>query len=715
MYVATVGPNDNINQQYNGRVDFQATSKDLVAADLYYVPVHNTSYNGPNRAANIFYHNATNYSTGALWDRTISNTMLNAARVDMAGWKWNELTANPQSPLGLPDDSVSNFDNGGVAGFGPSIGSVFDQWTFNVKDVVTKVHNSHSLKFGGQFTRLAYLDEPTWFAQPGYNFNNMWDFMNDAPFTESITADPRTGEPSAFTKNTRGSVTAFFAQDDWKLKPNLTVNLGLRWENFGGMTEKAGHLANLRLGTGANTLTGIDFVLGGPEFNSQKTNFGPQIGFAWSPARDHDKLVLRGGAGLGYNGLEYAITTNTRNNPPYLANGGTLTGSQIVYGTASNLYQFGALPPNPNMVTTFDSNNLPTANVQLSVTGLPADLPTAYVYRYSLEGQYDVGQRWIATLGYSGSAGRHLPLQTDLNKKLASQVIAGQMAYNPKLNAIDWYEDTGTSSYNSMLAELEHQFARTFQADVQYRWGRSMDNGSGPYTNPDYPWITSYNKGPSDFNAQNMIKLWGLWSPVIFHGSNAWMEKVAGGWSFSGITNWHSGFPFNPTYNSNCSVYENYGGCQTGYRAAAYLGGAGNSQKTDTFKLANGNFPNATSTSIHGSSYFRMPTQPVGTLWPSDGTAPTPGPLPSAPGLGRNAFYGPRYFDTDFTATESFGLPTMKVLGENARFEIRANAYNIFNQLNLSGADSGITDNNFGRATGVLGSRTVNFEAHFKF
>ncbi len=712
MYVATVGPSNQTNQQFNGRVDYQATEKDLIAASLYYVPVDQSFYNGSSRDYNFFNHNAKNYSTGALYNHTFSSSMLNEARADLAGWKWNELTSNPQSPLGLPDASANNFANfsgTSLANFGPSVGSVFDQWTFNVKDVVTKVYKTHSLKFGGQMTRLAYLDEPTWFAQPGYNFNNLWDFVNDAPYSESITADPRTGAPSDFRKDTRGNIWAFFAQDDWKVKPNLTINAGLRWEYFGGMTEKSGHLANLRLGTGANTLTGINFALGGPEFNAQKGNFGPQVGFAWSPEQNQGKLVIRGGFGIGYNGLEFAITTNTRNNPPYLANGGYLTGSQIVYGTASNLYQFGALPSNPNMITAFDPNNLPVANVQLSATGLPTNLPTAYTYRYSLQGQYDLGNSWVATLGYSGTMGRHLPLQNDLNKQLAPQVIAGQMTYNPKLNFIDWYQDTGSSSFNSLLTELQHQFAKGFQVDAQYRWGKAMDDGSGPYTMPDYQFLPGYNWGPSDFDSRNMFKLWGLWSPTIFHGGNNWMEKVAGGWTFSGIMNWHSGFPFNPTYSSNCSVIENYGGCQTNYRAASYLGGAGSSQGTDTFKQTNGNFTKG------GSAYFSMPTQPVGTLWPSNGTAPTPGALPSVPGVGRNAFAGPRYWDTDFTITKAFGLPTMKVLGEGARFEVRANAYNLFNQLNLTNVDSGITDTYFGSARGVLGSRTIEMEAHFKF
>ena len=714
MFVSTVNPTDQTNQQFNGRVDFQLTGSDLIAANLYYVPVSQSNFNGPARESNFFHHNATNYSTGALWDHTFSSNMLNQARVDMAGWKWNEITANPQTPYGLPvgkifsNNSSPTFSSIGqdMQQFGPNVGSVFDQWTFNAKDTVTKVTGAHNLRFGAQATRLAYLDEPTWDAQPTYYFNNMWDFLNDAPQTENATVDPQTGVPSAFRKDTREQLWAGFAQDDWKIRSNLTINLGLRYEYFGGMTEKSGNLSNLRLGSGNSTFTGINFVLGGHQVNAPKWNFGPQIGFAWSPESSNNRLVVRGGFGIGYNALEMGITTNTRNNPPFLASNGTLEGSQIVYGTASDIYQFGALPPNPNLITDFGPDNLPLANVQLNVTGLPTDLPTATFYRFSLQGQYDMGHRWVATLGYSGSLGRHLPLQTNLNNKLATQVISGSMAYNPKLNFIDWYEDSGNSSFNSLMAEMQHQFEHGFQIDAQYRWAKSLDDGSGPFTYQDYQFLPGYNWGPSDFDSRNMFKLWGLWSPTFFHG-NSWQEKIIGGWTFSGIMNLHSGFPFNPTYNDACAVTSSSGACN--YRPTAFHGGVKMDQSIDTFKQARGYFPDP------GTTYFDIPAQPAGTPWPTDGTAPTPAALPTVPGINRNSFVGPRYFDTDFTVTKAFGLPAMKVLGEHARFEVRGNAYNLFNQVNLSTVDSTITDSHFGRANTVLGSRTVELEAHFKF
>lgn len=720
MYIATVGPNNNINTQYGGRVDYQATSKDLIAGDIYYVPVNNTTYNGPNRASNLFYHNALNYSTGLLYNHVFSSTLLNEARVDMAGWKWNELTDNPQSPLGLPDAQIQQNNYGGnsfastvPASFGPSVGSVFDQWTLSYKDVLTKVQGSHNLKFGGQVTKLAYLDEPTWDAEPTYFFNNLWDFMNDAPIGENVTADPRTGIPSYFRKDDRQNLLAFFGQDDWKVKPNLTLTMGVRWEYFGGMYEKSGNEPNVRLGTGSATLTDLKIVLGGNQVVAPKGNFGPQVGFAWSPKQFQSRLVLRGGFGIGFNGLEEAITTNTRNNPPFVANGVNLTGSQIVYGTASNLYQAGALPANPNLITTFNAANLPVNGVPTSVTALPTNLPTSYDYRYSLEAQYDLGSQWVATLGYSGSTGRHLPLQTNLNNYYAQQILAGQMAFNPIVNGIDWYYDGGSSNFNSMLAELRHQFAHSFEADAQYRWSKSLDNGSGPYTTPDYEFMPGYNWGSSDFDVRNMIKLYANWSPVIFHGSNSLMEKLVGGWNISPIFNFHTGFPYNVVFGNGIACNAFYGGsCGNGgngsLRPARYKGGAGSSQSTDSFKNGANHFPGG------GLAFFTAPTVPTGNSWSTD-VAPTPVALPTVPGIGRNAFFGPRYSDLDLAMTKAFGLPNMKILGEDARFEIRANAFNLFNKLNLANIDNTVTDSTFGRANGVLGSRTIEMEAHFKF
>jgi len=205
------------------------------------------------------------------------------------------------------------------------------------------------------------------------------------------------------------------------------------------------------------------------------------------------------------------------------------------------------------------------------------------------------------------------------------------------------------------------------------------------------------------------FKMYGIYSPTLFHGERGWLEKVAGGWSFSGIFNAHSGFPWTPVFNSTCNLIYSNGSCSNGSNSqllpAAYLGGAKQSYTNYTFLSQNGNFPNG------GSAYFTAPTfTSCAAVFP----ATCPG-TPQAPGIGRNSFRGPRYFDVDFTLSKSFGLPTLPVVGEGAKIEFRMNAYNLLNSLNLNNMDNVVTDPHFGQATGALGSRTVEMQARFNF
>lgn len=722
MNANTIGPNDNTNQQFNGRLDYNVTSKDLVALSLYRVPVTSLSYNG-FRSANLFHHNATNEAETALWDHTFSSTLLNELRVNAAGWRWNELTSNPQIPLGLPQtgrigDPGSGGQIGtvcpGCNGLGGPAGSIFNQWTYNLKDIVTKVHGSHTLKFGGEVTKLHFVQDAPWSARPNFYFKNYWDFLNDAPDLESGTFDPQNGAPTDVRKDSRSTLLGFFAQDDWKVNSSLTVNLGLRWEYFGPVSFIRDQLSTPILGTGANILTGIKMKVGGNLYNASKHDFGPQLGFAWAPHslgsyELNNRLVIRGGFGIGYTGEEQAITLNGWTNLPFTNGNSNFSGSQIVYAIPSDPHQFLPYPSNPNAILNLDPNtHLPVigSGVIVGVTGFPADYATPYTYRYSLEGQYDLGNNWVGTLGYQGSMSRHMTRQYNLSQVYGAQGIA----LNPVVSDVDWYAQDANAKSNALLTELEHRFNRSFQMDVQYRYAKSYDNGSGPYTVSNYQWNSRADWGPSDYDVTHALKFYGIYSPTLFHGSRGWLEKVAGGWSFSGIVNAHSGFPWSPQFNSTCDLIYQNGACypnnggNTSLLPAQYLGGATHSYSNSTFLSAGGNFPNG------GSAYFTAPT-----FTPCTDPYPATCPAPQAPGVGRNSFRGPRYFDVDATLSKSFGLPTLPVLGEGAKIEFRINAYNLFNSLNLINMDTTVTDPHFGQATGALGGRTVEMQARFNF
>jgi len=695
--------------QYNGRLDADVTAKDRIGFAIYWVPQSSTFLNGPSRAYNLFHHSQINQAFSAIWNHTFSSNLLNEFRVNAAGWRWNEVNSNPQSPVGLPLDGIDqigslNPGNGtGISAFGPNVGSILNQWTYSFKDVATKIYGRHTVKFGGELTRLFYLNDCAGCGVPSYNFFNMWDFLNDAPRLESGGFNPSTGFPTTLRQDDRADIWGFFVQDDFKLRRNLTINVGLRWSYFGPLSSKEGNMFVATPGPGANYLTGLT-VQRGNSWNAQKDNLGPQIGFAWSPSRFHDKLVVRGGYGLNYNQEELAISANINANPglvvfPTLSMPSpTSPNPGIIYATSSDAHSLYNYPSNPNTIVQFGSNGLPTTGA-VNVSIFPSTLPTMRVHHYSADVQYDLGHQFIASLGYQGSLSRNIYFHENPN---AAPAALGY-TLNPQIGGGDYWGVNGYANYNAMLAELKHQFSRQFMADTQFTWSKCMDTSSGPYYEQPYPYNPALSYGRCDYNVGKAFKLFGSWQPVFFHGSRGWMEKIAGGWTVSGIFNIHSGFPWSPVLNvqGGGSLY-----CSTcGYTTlfpAAYLGGAGTSTSNDAFKTGS-NYPNG------GAAYFSTPTY----------TAYTSGYGSALPqtGVARNSLNGPGYKDVDLTLAKAFGLPKAPVLGENARIEFRLDAYNVFNNLNFNptSISNNIANSNFGQATSALAGRVVTMGARFNF
>jgi hypothetical protein len=723
LWLVTGNPTKSTAQQYNVRVDFNATAKDLLAFSMYRVPQSSDSFNGSTREMNAFHHTQVNEAETILWNRVFSGSLLNEARANAAGWRWRDLDNNPDGPWGLPSTYIQNIDGSSTIGtvqpnnhldFGIGPPGLFDQWTFAFKDTLTKVVKSHTLKMGGEVTRMRFVDTSPWSARPSYYFNNMWDFLNDAPTTENASFDPLTGVPTDFRKDTRQTLTALFIQDDFRVRPNLTLTLGLRWSYFGSISENTDDLSSVVLGEGNAALTGLSLRLGGKLYDVSKTDFGPQASFAWSPTRFNERLVIRGGAGIAYNGLDQAISLNGRGNAPFLSSAGNLTGSQIVYGVnsfPSDVNSFSGYASNPATIATFDPNtNLPVPGgpnfAQISLTGYPAEWPTTRAVQYSVEAEYDMGNQWVASLGYQGSTTDHLTIQRNLNLVLAAQGVP----LNPVVNHLEFYSNDGNASFNALLAGIRHRFSNTFELNGQYRFSRSMDDGSNNFANDAYVYDPGESWGPSDYDATHMFKLWGVWSPIIFK-DRGWLEKTLGGWTISGIFNAHSGFPWTPVYAGlGCGVI--YGGSRGNcdLRPASYLGGALEEFGDDAFKRPGGNFPGG------GSAFFTPPSSVPGPPF-NDVAAGlvAPGPIPGRPGIERNSFRGPRYYNIDATLSKAFGLPTAPVLGNAARVEFRANFFNLFNQVNLYNVQNNIVDSHFGEAQEGLAGRTISMQVRFSF
>lgn len=737
-FLNTTDPTSVVEDQYNGRLDANPTAKDLVTFTLYWVPATSTYYNGPVRAANLWHHDALNDAFALIWDHTFSATLLNEARANAAGWRWNEVLTNPQAPFGLPTATIDSLgamttsgQNGGTGNtisnsyFGPPGPSNFDQWTYSYEDTLTKVLGRSQLKIGGGVTRLYYLNNPTYSARPAYKFRNPWDFLNDAPYSETGSFSPITGTPTTNRQDIRSDIYSGFVQDDIKLRPNLTVNLGLRYTYFGPISSKENNLSVLQQGTGANALTGASLRVGGNLYSAQKGNFGPQVGFAWSPMAQDGKLVFRGGFGLNYNQEMIAIAGNGANNPPLITSASFCCSTaqanlpSILYATAGDVHSLFGYPSNPATVATLNAANIPTSSGTINVTGFPSGVPTNYVYHYSLDMQYEVAKNIVATVGYQSSLGRHLIHQYNENVTAAAQGLA----LNPQFQTVDFYGNDNHSAYNALLTSLKHQFSQQFQAEAQYTWSKSMDTGSQAYYEDPYPYNNQLSYGRSDYNVSNAFKFFGLYQPIFFHGKKDGMaEKLIGGWSLSGILNIHSGFPWTPSYaNTGGNIYYQGSGYAT-LRPGAYLGGAGHDTSNKAFisgpGYTTGSAGNTNSNFSRGAlAYFTVPTFTPG---PEFGSGIT---LPQGPGIQRNSFNGPNYIDADMTITKAFGLPNTRILGEASQIEVRADAFNIYNRLNLDDTSintaistDGTTSNaSFGQAQKALGARTIELQARFQF
>ncbi len=193
--------------------------------------------------------------------------MINEARFNVSRWYFNELATNPQEPFGLPEGTISGLP-GGITSinqlqFGANGPGIFYKTGYDFRDTVTKVMNRHSLKFGIDLTKDRTPTRKLAAHARRTTSTTSWDFANDAPVSENANFNPTTGVPTSATHYIRSNDYALFVQDDFKLRPNLTINMGLRWEYFGPDHEKYDNLSIARLGPVGDPLGGASVQIGG--------------------------------------------------------------------------------------------------------------------------------------------------------------------------------------------------------------------------------------------------------------------------------------------------------------------------------------------------------------------------------------------------------------------------------------------------------------------
>jgi hypothetical protein len=572
----------------------------------------------------------------------------------------------------IPIVTLSGFGGIGVGGLTNNVNNVYES-----RDDLTHIAGNHTLKFGFDFLRIQKFS----FAQT----NTEGTFAFNGTYTGNPVADMLLGDAFTYTEASgapNGYLFAntyeMYAQDDWKIRQNLTINLGLRWsifatppdgfDKYNNLSDFIPSLYNpanapkvnadgsLVVGSG-NLLNGMitpsnQQGLGLPSSlrNTRYVMPGPRIGFAWSPGNS-TKTVIRAGYGIFYH-WDNSNQESLRLNPPYSTSANISNTSLSNPGGGVNKL----FPVNLNA---FDPNYL-YPNVQQWSIGVQRQLPGQFVFSASYVGNHAV----------------HLDQEPNLNQPQPSLAVANGLVnvatVRPYLGYgnIVWDERNASANYNALQVSANRRFDNGFAFQFSYTYSKSIAFGFGqnPFVQPD-------EKALSNLDQTHNVTINYIYDLPFFRHSSGFAHALLGGWEWSGIATFQSGFPFTVTISGDRAGVG--GGTQRPnvIGTPAILGTVSQFFNTGAFALpALGTFGNEGANTVRG------------------------------PGIAN-----------DFTMNffKNFGFRLFGKEGQKLR--IGAEIFNIFNHANFSAVGAVFASATYGHITAALDPREIQFSARLTF
>jgi hypothetical protein len=740
-YAQIQTPSQYRGTQFHARGDWYITPKDQVFAGFYTQKLDQQSFDAAAGAApdTSVPFRPFNSSATPVYIHTFGPNLINELRANYTRFADNQVSdSKGLVNWGIPG-MYDQFGFGSIdfsTRSAPTTPDIAAENTYEIRDIVTRVMGAQSLRMGVVLRDEQDDDDESGEARPNYAFQYLWDLANDAPIYEGIAANPNTGGVGNAQRYFRRKYFAGFVQDDWKVAPNMTVNVGLRYEYFGALTNKGFQINNMVLGTAAGEqLITSHFALTNHLYPSTPDAISPKLGIAWQPSRFNSKMVVHAGFGISFDNLdEYSISPAYENGPNYfdygLCCGGTQatdptaagTGIVMDYGSSDSPFSYA---PNPNLTGGVNAAGTPnpppgsTSAPQIETYSVLPGMKQPTLYTYSFDTEWQIPWQMALTVGYQGANGFHFLRLVDQNflYDQSNGTCATGGACMPGVNQSPFFAayvptpDVRTN-YNAMNAHLEKRLQHGLNFSAVYTWSKSMDNssneGPGGESNQTDPANDAAEYGPSDFDVRQRFTAAGTWT-LPFPGHNGLAKDVLGGWQLNGIYSFHTGFPWTPVIGVSSVVITNGASTINPTRPTGYGPGSGSPANADAGNacgnsdfVKGGNFPDG------GANYF---------------VYGTPGP----PGIGRNHFNGPCFMDTDISAAKQF---TFGWHDHRALFRFQANTYNTFNHTNLSPISFGSSEdqisynstpgthvNNplFGLSPGSDNGRVIEFFGRFEF
>jgi hypothetical protein len=435
----------------------------------------------------------------------------------------------------LPGQPVGVITNSQLSTFPGGFGAVgefdFHYNSYQFYDDAFATLGTHSLKFGFAFENIRDNELGKTSPLGQFLFGSLSDFLRDQP--TSFNAPIGSGiTPRAL----RQSIYAGYVMDDWRARPNLTLNLGLRYEAATVPSEAHGKLSNLP------SLTSTTPHLGDPFFsNPTELDFEPRVGFAWDPL-GNGKTSIRSGFGIFDNlPLPYLFAVTSLLSAPFFELGDLTTLPQ-------GSFPKGAFP----LLTT------PT----LRYAYIQPNPPRSYDMQWNFNIQQNIAPDTVLQVGYTGSRGVHLPYFTNnFDMVLPALTPLGYVwpvngtPLNPNVGQISGTMWNSDSIFHALEVQVTRRLSRGLQAGVSYAWGKIIDSGSesansnpGTFANSSPTlWFDERNgRGLADFDIRQNFSVNYIWEAPSLKAKPRALQWALNGWQWGGILHIASGEPFTP-------------------------------------------------------------------------------------------------------------------------------------------------------------------------
>jgi hypothetical protein len=707
-------PRYDYSDKYDSRFDYNINDRDRLFARLTAARLNQAvGYSGDVPG---FYGFSTKrewtHAAVANWTRTVNPSTIAAFQFSFRSMPFKNIPSDEGKtvfPVKIKDlDAKPPFAGPPAVAIGTNglgISGIFDRRTFNYSadygysfdPNITKIVANHTLKAGFTFLRGYKTNELA--SMPFGRYTTTSDF-NNARSTSSASGDAfgdfLLGYPAS-TDLTIGPGGAwlsktnyhFYFQDDWKVTPRLTLNLGVRYDRFGFFEEmnKRSATGSFCLGKiviqdGSESLiqpafqafrdryvTASEAGLPGTFIKPNRLDFTPRIGAAW---RARPGLVVRGG--FGVYGVDITLNqfTGTFNNAPFIRRA-TLTRSLLMsQGVAVNsIYTF----ENPSA-----NSSAAGADTQLTTFDGPLDTyPTQKAYTWNFTVEKDLGRQFGLRASYLGNYGKHLsrivrvngcaPGPTECLSRAAGD--PGGRRWPAFSMDLGRRGAGGQTKFHSIEVEMKKRFFQGLFLDVNYAYGRLLGfaDASDPVSNPNsrYDWGLVSDQPDQVFHWNYVYEL-PFGRGRRFGGSLPGIANaLAGGWIFSGLGTWQSGQPLTVSSSGQTPTGA------TGNRADRMADG-----RIDHSGMSRGE----QAASWFDTAAFRRPDF-------VDSRAPRPTYKFGNSALG--VLRGPRFFTFDITLQKAFAVR------ERWKLQFRLEAFNPFNIPMLGSPDIEVTSSNFGR------------------